>query len=634
MPHEIAAYAFKYRFPFAALLSSRYQLSAAVHAPKVAGRAKIKCVFDPTKPPQTLAEMAQRSFVNYAERPYLGVKENGAYRFQTYAQIGACVRNVAGALLELGLERGDRAAILAENGPMWAMMDLACQMCGIIVVPLYSTLPANQVQVILEDSGASLVLVSTDKQRAKVDKVREQLPDLKHIWSYDEWPEIEARGAAHLEAHPGLFEMTWPAAYPDDVATIIYTSGTTGTPKGVMLTHKNLVANAVAICKITEHLGTHDRFLSFLPLAHIYERTAGQFFPLQLGASIAYCESLFTVDKDMQLAHPTVMTCVPRLYESSREKLFSAAKAMPEGKAKTYLAALELAAKYGAHKGEMAGAKGLSIIEKIKFKVYDKLVYSKIRDKFGGKLKHFVSGGAPIAPELGALFIGLGLETLEGYGLTETSPVIAVNRPFGPQLGTVGPPLPGVEVKIADDGEIVVRAPSVMKGYWNKPAETKAVLTNDGWFHTGDIGELDEQGVLKITDRKKDLLVLANGKKVAPQPIELQLQESKFIAQAVLLGDKMKAVAALLVPHFGHLREWAKAQNLNIASDEELVAHAEVNKLLRGEIEKQTGDLADFERVRKFVLLPELLTTDKGELTPTLKVKRNVVTEKYGDLLE
>ena len=590
-------------------------------------------MFDPSKPPQTLAELAQRSFVDFAERPYLGVKENGAYKFETYAQVAARVKNIAGALLEAGLERGDRAAILAENSPMWAIMDLACQMCGIIVVPLYSTLPANQVEVILADSGAKLVLVSNAKQRAKVDKVRAQLPDLQHVWSYEEFGDIEARGAAFFEGKPGLFETTWPAAYPDDVATIIYTSGTTGTPKGVMLTNKNLVANAEAITKITPHLGTHDRFLSFLPLAHIYERTAGQFFPLRLGASVAYCESLFTVDKDMQLAHPTVMACVPRLYESSREKLFSAAKAMDAGKAKTYLAALDLATKMGAHKGQIPGAPALSLLEKIKFKIYDKLVYGKIRDKFGGKLKHFISGGAPISPELGAIFIGLGLETLEGYGLTETSPVIAVNRPFGPQLGTVGPPLPGVEVVIADDGEIVVKAPSVMKGYWNKPTETKEVLTHDGWFHTGDIGELND-GVLKITDRKKDLLVLGNGKKVAPQPIELQLLESKYIAQAVLLGDKMKSVAALIVPHYPHLREWAKTQNLNISKDEELAASAEVNKLIRGEIDAQSKGLADFEKIRKFALLPELLTTEKGELTPTLKVKRNVVTEKYGKMVE
>ena len=590
-------------------------------------------MFDPAKPPQTLSELAQRSFADFADRPYLGVKINGEFQFQTYGEIAARVKNLAGALLELGLERGERAAILAENGPQWALMDLACQMCGLIVVPLYSTLPAGQVQTILSDSGASLVLVSGAKQRAKIDQIRGELPDLKTIWEYDDFPELEKSGAAFLAKNPTLYEQTWPAAYPDDVATIIYTSGTTGTPKGVMLTHKNLVANVEGIIKITPHLNQSEVFLSFLPLAHIYERTAGQFFPLRLGASVAYCESLFTVDKDMAKARPTVMACVPRLYESSREKLFSAAKAMPANKAKTYLAALELAAKAGAHRGQLPGAPVLSLLEKIKFAVYDRLVYSKIRDKFGGRLKHFISGGAPIAPELGAIFIGLGLETLEGYGLTETSPVIAVNRPFGPQLGTVGPPLPGVEVKIADDGEITVRAASVMKGYWNKPDETREVLTRDGWFHTGDIGELND-GVLKITDRKKDLIVLANGKKVAPQPIELRLQESRFIAQAVLLGDKMKAVTALLVPNFSLLREWAKEQKLEVSKDAELIENAEVNKLLRREVDAQTKDLADFEKVRKFVLLPDLLTTEKGELTPTLKVKRNVVTEKYGSLVE
>ena len=590
-------------------------------------------MFDPTKPPQTLAELAQRSFVNFANRPYLGVKENGKYQFQTYAQIGERVRNLTGALLQIGLKRGERLAILAENGPEWAMMDLACQSCGVIVVPLFSTLPPGQVKVILEDSGATAVLVSDDKQRAKIDEIRDELPELQTVWDYADFAQLEQTGAAFLAENPTLYEETWPAAYPDDVATIIYTSGTTGTPKGVMLSHKNLVANVEGIIKITPHLGNQDAFLSFLPLAHIYERTAGHYFPLRLGASVAYCESLFTVDKDLALAHPTVMTCVPRLNESSREKLYSAAKALPEGKRKTYLAALELAEKAGAHRGQMPGAPGLGILEKIKFKIYDRLVYAKIREKFGGKLKHFVSGGAPMSPELGALFLGLGLETLEGYGLTETSPVIAVNRPFGPQLGTVGLPLPGVEVQIAPDGEILTRSASVMKGYWNKPEETRAVFTREGWFHTGDIGELNE-GVLKITDRKKDLLVLANGKKVAPQPIELRLQESRYIAQAVLLGDKMKAVTALLVPHFPALREWAAKQNLGASKDEELVEDAEVKKLLRREIDLQTNDLADFEKVRKFVILPEALTTQNGELTPTLKVKRNVVTEKYGALVE
>jgi long-chain acyl-CoA synthetase len=589
-------------------------------------------VFDPSKSPSTLSELAQRSFVNFSSRPYLGQKKDKQYQFQTYAQIAERVKNISGAFLEIDFERGARIAILAESAPEWAICDLACQMCGFISVPLFSTLPSGQIKTILLDCRPAAILVSDSKQRAKIDEIKDELPFLEHIWTYDEFKKLEEQGAAYLAKNIGIYEQTWPAAFPNDVATIIYTSGTTGLPKGVMLTHKNIVANVEAICKVAHHLDENEVFLSFLPLAHVYERTAGHYFPLRLGASVGYCESLFTVDKNMAEVRPTVMACVPRLYESSREKLYSATKSLPEKKQKTYLAALELAKKAGLVKGHVKGARSLSFIEKIKFAIYDRLVYSKIRQKFGGRLKHFISGGAPIAPELGALFIGLGLETLEGYGLTETSPVLAVNIPGSPYLGTVGKPLSGIEIKIAEDGEILARGASIMKGYWEKPEETAAVLTKDGWFHTGDIGEFKE-GILKITDRKKDLLVLANGKKVAPQPIEIRLQESRYIGQAVLLGDTLKSVTALIIPNFPALREWAAKENLGVTRDEELVKNAEVSKLFRREIDFQTSDLADFEKIRKFVLLSEPLSTQNGELTPTLKVKRNVIAEKYGALV-
>jgi long-chain acyl-CoA synthetase len=314
-------------------------------------------------------------------------------------------------------------------------------------------------------------------------------------------------------------------------------------------------------------------------------------------------------------------------------KVCSPSISLPEKRKKTYNDALELAKKAGLHAGKFPGAPALSLIERVKYWFYDRVVYAKVRERFGGRLKHFVSGGAPMAPELGALFIGLGLETLEGYGLTETAPVIAVNMPGHPRLGTVGPPLPGVEVKIESDGEIVVRGATVMKGYWNKPEATREVLTNDGWFHTGDIGELND-GILKITDRKKDLLVLANGKKVAPQPIELRLQESRYISQVVLLGDKMKAVTALIVPNFPALREWSAKSGLAIHDDAELVKNAEVAKLFRKEVDSQTDDLADFEKIRKIVILEEAFSPQNGELTPTLKIKRNVVAKRYANLAE
>jgi len=591
-------------------------------------------MFDPSKPPSTLAELGQRAFVRFAERAYLGEKVGKQFEFATYGEIGARVGNLCGALLERGLERGERLAILGENGREWAIADLACQMCGVISVPIYATLPANQVETILKDCGAKIVVVSGKAERAKVEEIRSALPDLEAVWSYDEFPALEAKGAAFLAGHTGLYESTWPAALPTDVATIIYTSGTTGEPKGVMLMHKNIIADVEGILKIAPHINADEVFLSFLPLAHIYERTAGHFLPIRLGASIGYCESLRTVDKNMVEVRPTLMACVPRLLESSREKIEGAGNSLPENKRASYEKALALARKMGAWKGRGKGARSLNLLERIQFAVYDRAVYSKIRARYGGRMKHFISGGAPMAPEIGSLFIGVGLEVLEGYGLTETSPVIAVNTPFHPKLGTVGPALPGVEIKIADDGEILARGATIMKGYWNKPDATRDVLDGEGWFHTGDIGELDKSGNLRITDRKKDLLVLANGKNVAPQPIELRLQESRFIEHAVLLGDHLKAVSALIVPSFPALREWAATQNLGKPTDEELAAHPAVQKLLRQEIDAQTAQLADFEKVKKFVVLAEPFSMQKGEMTPTLKIKRKVVAQKYGGLLE
>jgi long-chain acyl-CoA synthetase len=597
-------------------------------------------MFDPQKPPATLTEMAQRSFVEHADREFLGTKPKGAkqYEYATYAQIASRVRSVAGGLMELGLERGERAAILSENRSEWVIADLACQMLGVISVPLFATLPANQVLTILQDSGALIVFVSNAAQRKKIEAIREQLPDLECVIVSESgdaegertlaFAELEKRGAQFIVEHPGVYESTWPAALAEDVATIIYTSGTGGEPKGVMLSHRNLISNLDAITSAIE-LSSRDSFLSFLPLAHVYERTAGYYLPLRIGSRIAFCESLFTVDKNLREVEPTIMFSVPRLYESMREKLFSVADSLPANQKPKYLDALALAQKAGAHKGREPNAPALSLIEKIKYKIYDAKVYSAVREKFGRNLRVFVAGGAPLPPPLGALFLGMGVEILEGYGLTETSPVIAVNRPHDIWLGTVGKILGNLEVKIESDGEICVRGPSVMKGYWNKPDATRGALDAEGWFHTGDIGAL-ENGVLRITDRKKDLLVLANGKNVAPAPIEMRLAQSPYIAQIVLLGDKLKSVAALIVPHLEKLKSWASEQGINCENEELLLKDARVLKLFKDEIEAHSTGLADFERVKKIVLIETPFSVEGGELTPTLKIKRRVVAEKYG----
>jgi long-chain acyl-CoA synthetase len=600
-------------------------------------------MLDPRKPPVTLAEMAQRSFVQHADSPYLGVKnkELKQYEYSTYAQVAARVRNAAGGLLQLGLARGERAAILSENRREWAIADLACQMLGVISVPMFATLPASQVRTILEDSGAKIIFVSNAAQLKKIEAIRAELPELKSVVVSESadavgenvlsFADLESRGQEYFAQNAGEYESIWPAAQGDDIATIIYTSGTGGEPKGVMLSHRNILSNLEAITDAID-LSSKDSFLSFLPLAHVYERTAGYYLPLRIGAPIAYCESLFTVDKNLREVEPTIMFAVPRLYESMREKIFSAADSLPENQKSKYLDALALAQKAGAAQGHLPDAPGLNLMEQIKYKVYDAKVYSKIREKFGRNFRVFVAGGAPLPPQLGALFLGIGIEILEGYGLTETSPVIGVNRPGDIRLGTVGPILDNLEVKIESDGEICVKGPSVMKGYWNKPEATREALTKDGWFHTGDIGALDGK-VLRITDRKKDLLVLANGKKVAPAPIEMKLAQSPYISQVVLLGDKLKAVTALIVPNLEPLKSWTSEQGIDSENDELLLKEARVNKLFKDEIEKYSGGLADFERIKKFALVPQAFSVEGGELTPTMKVKRRVVAEKYSHLI-
>ncbi len=605
-------------------------------------------MLDPNQPPATLSEMVQRSFVKFASERCLGAKSAaGNYEFATYAQVAERVRLTAGGLLSLGVNRGDRVAIVSENRPEWAITDLACQMIGAIVVPLFSTLPPPQVQYILHDSGAKVVFVSDTKQKQKIDAIANEINEVCAVVAMEEdaaspLPEnaakvisfraLEKQGEIHLALHPDDYETSWPAAQASDVATIIYTSGTTGNPKGAMLTHRNIVSDVDAVLASIKELKQEDMFLSFLPLAHVYERTAGYYLPLRLGAPIAYCESLFTVDKNMAEVRPNVMFCVPRLNEAMREKIIGQAKTLPEGKREKFLEALELAKKAGAHQGGLPDAPGLGLGEKLKHRIYDAMVYSKVREKFGGQLWAFVSGGAPMSPDVGALFLGMGIEILEGYGLTETSPVISVNRPGKVKLGTVGPVLEGVEVKIAEDGEICVRGNTVMKGYWNKPEETREAIDDDGWFHSGDLGSLDD-GYLRITGRKKDLLVLANGKKVAPAPIELKMTSSPFIEQIVLLGDKQKSVSALVVPNKERVKEWAAQNKIEAESDAELLKQSAVQQLFRKEIDAQSGALADFEKIRKIALLAEPFSVEKGEMTPTLKIKRNIIAEKYGPLV-
>lgn len=588
------------------------------------------------RPPElTIPAMFRRTVGRYGERTALLHKAGGKWLPITYAELETQVVQLALGLAELGLTGGDRLALLAENRPEWATTDLAVVSLGAVNVPLYATLPAPQVEYILSDSGAQMLMVSGQKQLDKALEIQGRLPNLRCIITMDRLPEpvegviafadVVARGAAH----PGgreEFARRAEAVGPGDLATIIYTSGTTGEPKGAMLTHDNFTSNAQSVETFVE-VGPDDLFLSFLPLSHVFERMAGHYLPLSAGSSVAYAESVFTVQSNMVEVRPTVMASVPRLYESIHSRLLDGIAKRPEKERKLAEWALRVGWQYHSKRVE---GKSAGLVASLQHMVADRLVLHKLREKVtGGRLRFFISGGAPLPVQTAEFITSMGLHVLEGYGLTETSPVICVNRPAKTKIGTVGPPIPGVEVRIAPDGEILSRGPHIMLGYYNKPADTAQSIDPEGWFHTGDIGLLDEDGYLKITDRKKDIIVLANGKNVAPQPIEAKLKASPYIGSVVLFGDREPQVVALIVPDMEHLKQWARKQGLDVKDEAVLLKDAKVKKLYRDEIEANTKDLADFEKVRRFTLLAQEFTQERGELTPTLKIKRQVVKKNY-----
>jgi long-chain acyl-CoA synthetase len=557
----------------------------------------------------------------------------------TYGEYLQRVVHLSAGLEATGVSFGDRVLLLSENRPEWGIADYALLSLGAIVVPVYPSLPTNQIEYLARDSGARVIIVSEEKQYRKAIEVSKAVPQLETIVVMDppaelgsnaiSFAEIERRGAQTSEAERRFRERIGQIP-PDHVATFIYTSGTTGEPKGVMLSHHNLLSNVDASLQIID-AGPDDVFLSFLPLSHVFERMGGHFAAVACGATVYYCETLFTIARDMQIAQPTVMLAVPRLFESIRDRIMENVTKQPALRRRIFHWAFRNASKAAqAVRGERRGTPWL----RFKHRLADRLVLHKVRDLTGGRLRFFVSGGAALGKHNAEFFHAFGILILEGYGLTETSPVVAVNRPNDYRFGTVGKPIPGVEVRIAEDGEILVRGPNVMLGYYNKPAETAEAIDPDGWFHTGDLGMLDADGFLRITGRKKDIIVLANGKNVAPVPIEEQLKTSPYISEAVLFGDEQDVITALIVPHFERTREWAKMQGLPVQSDAELVELPEVKQLIKREIDRLTTHLADFEKVRRFTLIDHPFSIETGELTPTLKVRRHFIKQRYAKELK
>jgi long-chain acyl-CoA synthetase len=547
------------------------------------------------------------------------------------------VESLGLALRALGVQPGDRIALLAESRYEWALTDLAVLGVGAVTVPIYPTLTVPQVRDLLANCEATLLVVSTAAQLDKARSAVSGLAFVRGLIAMDPAPGpgehalagLIERGAALRAAEPGAFAAAAAAVRPSDLATIIYTSGTTGEPKGALLTHGNIASNVEAALHVLQYRST-DRHLSFLPLCHIFERMAGLYAVMACGAGIAYARSIETVAADAADVHPTIMTAVPRFFEKVNARVMAAAAERPPLARAIFDWGLSLGvARARAHYAR----RPLPFLQALLFPIADRLVMAKIRARMGGRLRLCVSGSAPLSPSVMEFFYAIGIPIIEGYGLTETSPVISVN-PFGREKpGTVGLPIPGVEVRIGDQGEILTRGPHVMQGYYRNEAATREAL-RDGWFHTGDIGHLDPDGYLVITDRLKDLLVLAGGKKVAPQPLEKQLRSSIWVAEVVLIGDRRPYVTCLIVPDFAALEAEAKTRGWTVTPRRALLGRAEVQSLYQGEIDRLNAGLAPFEQVKRFALLERELSQETGELTPTLKVKRKVVIETFAPTIE
>jgi long-chain acyl-CoA synthetase len=557
-------------------------------------------------------------------------KKDGSYVDVSHEAILRTVHKVSLGLLTLNLTRGDRIALLSENRIEWAIADLAILSAGCINVPIYATLPQHQVEYILRDCEARAILVSGDEQLAKIESIRQNLPNLSHVIIFStqgnsgEVITLDALvglGEPHVDAQP-YDEMTDKIG-KYDWASIIYTSGTTGDPKGAILSHENFLSNVIA-CSSVIDTGPEDCCLSFLPLSHVFERTNGFYSMLHTGVTIAYAEGMDTVPENLVEVSPTLLMSVPRLYEKMYARIMDKATSGSSLKKNLFFWALQVGKAYAMEKLEhrIRGA------TKQKYILADLIVFRKLRARTGGRLRFFISGGAPLAREISEFFFAAGLPILEGYGLTETSPVISVNTFEGFKFGTVGKPVPGVEVRIAADGEILVKGRNVMVGYYKKPKLTDEVI-EDGWFHTGDIGFLDSDGFLSITDRKKDIIITAAGKNVTPQPIENLLTSSKYIAQAVLIGNRRRFISAIVVPNFDSLKKFCGAAGITYSNEEELVQMPKVIAKIYAEIERKSEHLAGFERVKKIILLARDFSLEENELTPTLKVKRSTIEKKF-----
>jgi long-chain acyl-CoA synthetase len=585
----------------------------------------------------TIGGMFKPRVEKYGDRVMMKRRLGDAWKEISWNEFNDKVKKLALALISNGINPGDRVAIFSPNSPEWQMVDMALVSIGAADVPLYATITPKQAEYIIKDSGSKIVFVGTADHMARVLEVRGEMPDLKKIVTMDnttsEHQDVitfdDMLKLGEKNANPDEFYERLDAVKPEDLATIIYTSGTTGDPKGVMLTHWNLMSNVQTASGFVEVDDT-DICLSFLPLSHSLERMSGYLTSVYNGVTIAHARGIDQLVEDIYDVKPHFMVSVPRLYEKIHAGVLANIESEPPVKQKIFHWAVTVGRKVSQLE---VNHKHVPALLNVKYKIANKLVFSKIYEKMGGRLRFFFSGGAPLAQEIAEFFHAMGIVILEGFGLTETSPVLTVNRPDALRFGSVGQPLPGVEIKIAEDGEILAKGPNVMKGYWNRPEETAEALEG-GWFHTGDVGHLDEDNFLFITDRKKDLIVTAGGKNIAPQNIENTLKLDKYIEQVAVIGDKRKFISALIVPTWPELEAWAKEKGIDTSDRNALCADERVNKMMKERVDSALHDFDRHERVTKFVLLPEEMTEDSGLLTPTLKVKRKEVARVFSPEIE
>jgi long-chain acyl-CoA synthetase len=590
--------------------------------------------------PNSVNELFNFAVERYREDELVRFKRSGEWQSLSYGEVARRVRELALGLYDKGFRREDKIAIWSENRPEWNVADLAVLAIGAVDVPIYTTQSRQHLEYILKDSKTRAIFVSSGfLDEAKT--LCERLPDLQYVIAFDAIPEAQKspatisaeelvdRGRALSLSEPGLYENLWRAAKPTDLVTLIYTSGTTGDPKGVMLTHENLTENALNVYRWLHLDKYRDVALTFLPFSHIFERAVWYLY-VYYGTVIVYAESIDKVAANLAEVKPTVMTSVPRMFEKLYARILEKGLSAGFPNRQIFLWSLGVGKRWAEATDR---GKPIGFWLSIQHKLADALVFKKWREALGGRIRSLISGGAPLAPEIAYAFYGAGILILQGYGLTETSPSMTCTTVENNRIGSVGKVIDGVSVKLAEDGEILVKGKTVMQGYFNRPDINQEAFTGDGWFRTGDIGQFDEEGYLSITDRKKDLIKTSGGKYVAPQPLESLIKSSRFVSQVVVVGNNRKFISALVVPNLEMLKSYAELKGIRYAEVEDLLNNPKVVDLLQRQIEKSAPDLAKYEQIKKVALLGKEMTVESGELTPTLKPRRSVIEKRYAEVI-